>query len=256
MLGGILVCDDQEVHIEGHEDSIRSSFVDAYPRYVASVLSSRSIELDDVVADAIVEGAAVLDGLLATFEATELVDQSSSPLELFREALRPIDRALALIGAPEPRQGTGANRLAPWDRYALSPGSSLVLGQRAQEAHVAWGLHKAQAIAAYVDSTQGPALGLLCPDGDRAALVAEAEALHYRTIMLPSDSDLSVAVVCADEAGAHQIVRQVSHRARVIVYGHSIDDLDRVGLTALGAASVVDAEVLFTRLSEHLPAIV
>lgn len=255
MLGGILVCDDREVHIEGHEDSVRRSFVDAYPRYVASVLSSRSIEVDDVVADAIVEGAAVLDGLLAGLEATEPVDQSSSPLELFREALRPIDRALGLIGAPEPRTGTGANRLAPWDRYALSPGSSAVLGQRAQAAHIAWGLSKAQALAAHSDSTQGPTLGLLCPDGDRESLVAEAEALHYRTIMLPSDTDLSVAVVCADEPGADHIVREVSLRVRVIVYGRSIDDLDEVRLASLGATSVLHADSLFGRLSEHLPVI-
>lgn len=251
-----MACGHKESLVEAHQDSIRSSFVEAYPRYVASVLTSRGIEVDDVLADAIVEGTAVLDGLLANLEATELVQQTSSPLELFREALRPIDRALTLVGAPEPRSGSGPSRIAPWDRYAISPGSSRVLGDRAQEAHIAWGLGKAKAVARELDSTRGPAVGILCPDGDRAGLVAEAEALHYRTIMLPSDADISVAVVCADEADADQVVREVSHRARIIVYGRSIDDMDRVGLTALGAASVVDADVLLTRLSEHLPTII
>ena len=208
-----------------------------------------------MLGDAIVEGTAVLDGLLATFEATGLIDQTSSPLELFREALRPIDRALTLVGTSPPQPGSGATRIAPWDRYALSPGSSQVLGKRAQEAHIAWGLGKAQAIARTVDTTRGPAVGLLCPDSDLDVLVTDAEALHYRTIALPSDNDISVAVICADEAGADAVVRAMSQRARVIVYGRSIDDLDQIRFGSLGASSVVDTGRLLGRLSEYLPAI-
>jgi hypothetical protein len=242
--------------VEAHENGIRRSFVDAYPIYVATLVASRRIEVGDVLADAIVEGTAVLDGLLTTFEATELVDQTSSPLELFREALRPIDRALALVGAPLPPPGSGTTRVAPWDRYALSPGSSQVLGQSAQEAHIAWGLGKAQAVARYVDSTQGPVIGLLCPVVDLAGLVAEAEASSYRTLILPSGADFSVAVVCADEPGAEGVVRQVAQRARVIVYGRSIDDLDQIRFASLGATSVISSGMLFGRLAEYLPVII
>ena len=248
-------CGDWEVLVDSDRDGIRRSFVDAYPRYVASVLASRGVEVDEVLGDAIVEGTAVLDGLLASFEATGLIDQRSSPLELFREALRPIDRALTLVGIPPPPLGSGATMIAPWDRYALSPGSSQVLGPRAQEAHIAWGLRKAQAVARTVDVTQGPAVGLLCPDSDLGVLVAEAEALHYRTIALPSDNDISVAVICADEAGVDAVVRTVSQRARVIVYGRSIDDLDQIRFASLGVSSVVDAGRLLGRLSEYLPVI-
>lgn len=241
--------------MEAREDSIRLSFVDAYPRYVASVLAFRGIEVDDLLADAIVEGTAVLDGLFATFEATAVIDQTTSPLELFREALRPVDRALSLVGWPLPPPGSGATSIAPWDRYALSPGSSQVLGERAQEAHISWGLAKAQAVARYVDSTQGPAVGLLCPDEDRSALVAEAEAVHYRTVVLPSDADITVAVVCADEVGAEAVVRSVTERARVVVYGRSIDDLDQVRFASLGVTSVLRGDQLFGRLSEYVPVI-
>jgi len=243
------------VPVEDNEYSIRSTFVEAYPLYVASVLGSRGIEIDEVLADAIVEGTAVLDGLLGSFESTDLTDQTSSPLELFRESLRPIDRALTLLGARLPPPGSGAVRIAPWDRYALSPGSSQVLGQRAQEAHVAWGLRKAQAVARFIDSTRGPAVGLFCPVDDRPALVAEAEAAGYRTVVVPTDTDVSVAVVCADETGADETVRALSQRAKVIVYGRSIDDLDQVRLMSLGATAVVPAERLFSRLSEYLPVI-
>lgn len=241
--------------MEARENSVRRSFVEAYPRYVASVLASRGIGFDDVLADAVVEGTAVLDGLLATLEATEPVEQTSSPLELFREALRPIDRALTLMGVPPPQPGSGATRLAPWDRYALSPGSSRVLGDRAQEAHIAWGLAKAQAVAISVDSTQGPAVGLLCPVSDLGVLVAEAEAARYRTIVLPSDAEISVAVVCADEEGSDDVVRAVSQSAKVIVYGRSIDDLDQIRFASLGASAVLDDRTLLGGLSEHLPVI-
>ncbi len=236
-------------------DDIRRSFVDAYPRYVASLLASRGVQVDDVLADAIIEGAAVLDGLLATLESVDPVDQMSSPLELFREALRPVDRALTLLGIAPPQPGRGATRVAPWDLYALSPGSSQVLGSRAQEAHIAWGLRKAQILAKYHDPTQAPAIGLLVPDRDLAGLVAEAEAAHYRTVILPSDTDFAVAVVCADESDAVTTVRNASKRARVIVYGRSVDDLDQISLTSLGATSVLDAGALLGRLADHLPVV-
>ena len=241
--------------MQSESSDVRRSFVDAYPRYVASLLASRGIQVDDVLGDAIVEGAAVLDGLLATLESVDPVDQVSSPLELFREALRPVDRALTLLGVPPPQSGSGATRIAPWDRYALSPGSSQVLGPRAQEAHIAWGLRKAQTLARHHDPTQAPAIGLLVPDRDLAGLVAEAEAAHYRTVILPNDGDFAVAVVCADESDAVSSVREASKRARVIVYGRSVDDLDQISLTSLGAASVLDAGALLGRLADHLPVV-
>jgi hypothetical protein len=241
--------------MEADQVSIRSSFVEAYPRYVASVLSSQGIPIDDMIGDAIVEGTAVLDGLLATFESTEPEDQTWSPLELFREALRPIDRTLSLIGVPLPQAGSRPPRAALWDSYALSPGSSQVLGPDAQGAHIAWGLRKAQAVASSIDSTRGPAVGLFCPRNDIGGLVAEAEAAHYRTVVLPTDSEVSVAVICADEGGADAAVRAASQHAKVIVYGRSIDDMDQVRFASAGASSVLDAGTLLGNLGEYLPVI-
>jgi hypothetical protein len=93
------------------------------------------------------------------------------------------------------------------------------------------------------------------PERDVAGLVAEAEAAHYRTVILPSVRDFAVAVVCADEVDAVSTIREASKRARVIVYGRSVDDLDQIRLTSLGATSVLDAGALLGRLAEHLPAI-
>ncbi|GMR01863.1 MAG: hypothetical protein BMS9Abin20_0185 [Acidimicrobiia bacterium] len=237
-------------------DELRDAFVDAYPRYVAGMLTQRGIPIDAVIADAVVEGTAVLDGLLRALAEIPLVEQRSSPLELFREALRPVDRALALIGAPLPPGGIGARQLAPWDRFGLSPGSSRVLGDAAHEAHLEWSLTKVATLASINDTTAGPAVGLLCSASDRSGLVVQAEAAGYRTVVLPSDESVAVAVVCADEPEADDVIRSVAGAARVIVYGRSIDDIAQVRFASLGARTVLPADRFLERLGDHLPPIV
>jgi hypothetical protein len=73
--------------------------------------------------------------------------------------------------------------------------------------------------------------------------------------MLPNEGDFAVAIVCADESDAVSTVREASKRARVIVYGRSVDDLDQIRLTSLGATSVLDAGALLGRLAEYLPVV-
>jgi len=238
------------------EAGVRDTFVAAYPRYVSQLLIDRGIEMNTTIADAVVEGTGVLDALLLGLSREASLDQRSSPLELFREALRPIDRALALLGVPVPTAGTGARALAPWDRYALAPGSSKVLGEAAHEAHLRWGLAKAAEVAAFVDSTAGPSLGIFSSLSDRALIVRQAESASYRTVVLPSDSAVSVAVVSADERGADEIVRSVSGRSRVIVYGDAIDDIDQIRFMSLGASSTVRRDSVLIDLTALLPPLV
>jgi len=242
--------------VKRESDELRAAFVDAYPRYVAVILTGRGIAIDAVIADAVVEGTAVLDGLLRTLGEIPLPEQRSSPLELFREALRPLDHALTLIGAPLPSEGIGALRLAPWDRFGLSPGSSRVLGDAAHEAHLEWSLTKAAAMASIFSTTAGPAVGLLCSASDRSGLVVQAEAAGYRTVVLPSDEPVAVAVVCADEPDADDVIRSTAGTARVVVYGRSIDDITQVRFASLGARSVLPADRFLDRLGDHLPPIV
>lgn len=235
---------------------IRSTFVDAYPRYVSLLLIERGIEVDPTIADAIVEGAGILDALLRGFMTEAARDQRSSPLELFREALRPIDRTLNLLGIPVPTGGSDARAIVPWDRYALAPGSSRVLGEAAHEAHLRWGLKKAVAVAAFVDSTAGPSLGIFCALSERATIVSQAEAASYRTVPLPSRTSVSVAVVSADEPGADKIIRSISDHSRVIVYATAIDDIDQIRFMSLGAFSTVSRDVVLRSLATLLPPLV
>ncbi|VAW09003.1 hypothetical protein MNBD_ACTINO01-1796 [hydrothermal vent metagenome] len=239
--------------LKDESKDLREAFVEAYPPYVAAVLAERGIAVDEILADAVVEGASVLDGLLRNLEDTAVPEQHSTPLELFREALRPIDRALGLIGAPEPPAGSGARRLAPWDHYGLSPGSSQVLSPSAHEAHLRWGVAKAAAMARLVDSTTGPLLGLFCPAQDRQLLVTHAETSGYRTVVMPTATPVAVAVVSAEERGADAIVREAATESRVVVYGRFIDDIDEMRFKSLGASTVVHADQFLEQPGEYLP---
>lgn len=231
----------------GVRPTLRTAFVDAYPAYVAQVLAERGIEMDEVTADAVVEGVAVLDGLLSTLESTPYRDQRVSPLELFREALRPIDRVLGLRGI-EPA-GTTAGTIAAWDRYELAPGSSQVLGPEAHDAHLVWAVGKAKAMAPLVNR---PGAAVL-PSED-IEVVEAIEAAGYR--VTDRLEDAVVAVVAIDEGGGEEaMAASVEARVSVVVFGEEIDDLRRVGLTAAGAHRVVTRAELIASPTDVLPAL-
>ena len=225
---------------------LRTAFVEAYPTYVARVLHERGIPLDEVMADAIVEGTAVLDGLLATLDEADAFAQRHSPLELFREALRPVDHALAVTGI-EPPSGAAAPRVAPWDRFGLSPGSSLVLGTEAHEAHLAWAVTKARIVAPSVNRPSAVVVG---SEPTRAALVDAVETCGYR---LTSNGPALVLVVGLEAHDARSVLAAESGRfTRVIAVG-MVDDLTEPGLRALGADVIVDHDRFVADPCAYLP---
>lgn len=225
---------------------LREALVAAYPGYVAAVLAERGIDMDELTADAVVEGASVLDGLLTTFQATPYPDQRVSPLELFREALRPIDRALDLRGIDPPQ--SEALGVAAWDRYQLSPGSSQVLGSEAHEAHLRWAVGKARAIAPLVNRP-GAVVLPAAEDADVAEAVAAA---GYRLVQ-GLDAAV-VAVIDRDLPGSDSAMRAaLEGQVHTVVIGDVIDDLDRVGLKAAGVAAVATRAEITATPGEVLP---
>ncbi len=229
---------------------LHEAFLEAYPTYVVQTLGERGISVGEVIADAVVEGTAVLDGLLTTLDSTPILDQRTSPLELFREALRPVDRALSVVGAPEARDVSGSQ--ATWDRYGLAPGSSQVLGARAHEAHLAWGVRKATAMAPLVNR---PCAVVMASAELHDELVPSIEELGYR---LPSRDGEPVAVALVDvRLGgiAHEAIRRwATSGAHVVAFG-DVDDLSADGLRALGADVVVTTTDLLEDPAAHLPVI-
>lgn len=235
----------------GHPLGIRKPFVAAYPQYVAATLTERGIEMEPVIADGIVIGTGVLDGLLASLEAMTPGLASRSPLELFREALRPVDRALDVAGVEPPHIDANQRQLLPWDRYALSPGSSLVLGAAAHEAHVQWGIAKAQAFAAQ------PKAGLRCFDVDAPLFLSQLDALGYRVLRLPSTEDVSVGLVDIDGGDVGSIISDLATAgAFVVAFGVDPEDTEQIRHKALGATTVIPKRMLLGDLASHIPAVV
>jgi hypothetical protein len=238
------------------DDSIREAFVEAYPTYVASRLHERGVEVDAFVADAIVEGVSLLDRLLARLEAMPPEDQRQSPLELFREALRPVGQALATAGVPPPPVAARLAQL-PWDVYDLAPGSSQVLGDRARDAHLRWGVTKALHLGAFSESrtTRRPAVLVLCPQADVPLIGASLDELGYRWAESIDDQPV-VALVDMGMPDAGAAVRDaVGSGMRVVAYG-DIDDIQAVGLRAAGAWKVVRRTTVTFDLGSVLPTLV
>ena len=73
--------------MKNDENEIRRTFVEAYPRYVSQLLIGRGVEIGTTIADAVVEGVGILDALLLHLSERPALDQRTSPLERFREAV-------------------------------------------------------------------------------------------------------------------------------------------------------------------------
>lgn len=235
--------------------ALRDAFVAAYPQYVARLLVERGIEINELLADAIVEGTAVLDGLLTTLLATPPRKQRHSPLELFREALRPVDRALTTIGAPRPADDGVQRRLHPWDGYGLSPGSSQVLGPAAHDAHLSWGIRKAMMVGAWSspEPPDRPVAVLLCREGDRDQLAVALRAAGYG-VSLEVGEGMAYALVDLDErTGSDAVQDLVRSGVRVVAYGDHITDLVSMGLQASGVWKVVARSAVLADLSLIVP---
>lgn len=230
--------------------NIRGAFVAAYPEYVARVLTDRGIEIVPVIADSIVVGTGLLDGSLGSLERTPAGLQRHSPLELFREALRPVDNALDVAGIemPSPDGPRGALR---WDRYGLSPGSSKQLGVEAYEVHLRWGIWKARAHGVR------PPAGLLCLEADAPILLEQLNALGYEVHKLPSAGEFVLGLIDISVAGADQVITDMaSAGTRVVAFGADPDDIAQIRTKALGASVVLSRTELLDDLAGHLPTIV
>lgn len=235
-------------------DEIRAAFVEAYPPYVAGCLSRRGIDMDPVVADAVVEGAAVLDGLLTTLARTPPEEQRQSPLELFRESLRPVSRALDTLGVDPPTGRRGASPVPVWDHHGLSPASPGSLGARAHEAHLRWGVMKAAALGATPEPqpVERPVVVVLSPDVDAIRPVVTGAGYSVETV----SGDRRPVVVLIDAAldGFDEEIRTaIESGARVIAFGDGIDDIREAGLRAVGVWKIASRDDVMHRLGTLIP---
>ncbi len=240
--------------MDGEPRTLRSTFVEAYPRYVARLLTGRSVEMVEVVADAVVEGTSVLDELLKTLEATPFQMQRQSPLELFREALRPVGRALDTVGIQLPGVPAGSAFTA-WDTYGLSPASSAELGPEAYEAHLRWGVSKARAMSAPPSPPQRPPVAVWCAAQDRRMIEEQVASAGY--VVSDRHGQASLAIVDVDtDVFEDDLAAAMQSAGRTIVYGSAIDDLQQTALRARGVWKIVDRQQILSDLSAVLPSLV
>lgn len=238
-----------------NHSELHDAFIEAYPRYVATVLRQQGVDIDELVADAIVEGVSVLDGLLTRFARVPLIEQSSSPLELFAESLRPIGKALDTAGI-QPRSATAGLNLHPWDVHGLVPGSSKVLGDRAHSAHLAWGVSKAHALGAFDASSRPirPGVLVLCRQDDARALDDSIALAGYRWVDSPHDGAVVAIIDDRVDGSDAAVAEAVATGHRVVVYG-DIDDIRRVGLAAAGVWRTVSRSQILHDLEAVIPLI-
>jgi hypothetical protein len=241
--------------MEDKDTSLRKTFVDAYPVYVASTLVCRGIEMNDLIADSIVEGAAVLDGLLAHLEATPYELQRQSPLELFREALRPVGRALNTEGVAPPEVNPGVVSLVAWDTYGLAPAASASLGPAAHEAHLRWGVSKAKAMVVPRAEVRRPTVAVMCSLRDRDAIEQQVVSAGYAVSGL-----VGGATICVVEVGhgrpTDELTNALTQGARTIAFGSELTDAERAALRAQGVWKIVSREQALTDLGAILPSFV
>ena len=107
-------------------------------------------------------------------------------------------------------------RVAAWDRFGLSPGSSLVLGTDAHEAHLAWAVTKARIVA---PSVTRPQAAVIARDAERNALIAAVEGCGYRVV--PGDV-APIVVVDAGAPSAQAAIATGPANRRIIVVGLSL----------------------------------
>jgi hypothetical protein len=235
---------------------MRAAFVEAYPLYVATVLTARGVEMIEVIADGIVEGVSVLDGLLQALEGSSFELQRQSPLELFREALRPIGRALDTAGVPPPAGvRAGAVSLVAWDVHMLSPASSAELGSTAHEAHLRWGLAKARAMGAFPSQTARTSVLAWCAPQDRRVIEEQVIAAGYE--MSDQRTSASFAVVDSDtDTFVEDLEDAMRASKRTVVYGRALDDVREAGLRAQGVWKIATRQKMLTDLAAVLPQLV
>lgn len=243
---------------------LHTAFVSVLSEYTTALFAERGYPLDRRSVASIGEATAVLDDALAFELDLPFLEQRRSPMEIVRLALAIPGQALSDADViPHDPSGGGS----PDDPYGLAPGSSAALGREAHEAHLRWGVAKAEAFAeGLAPRPEHPTAVLMAPDrADRETLVAAIERHGFRcevarnpgAVVAALDAGhVAAAIVDLEHRSARDAIARLTARAvMTVVYGDAIDDLTETGLRAQGVREVVDRRRLLADPSAFLPLI-
>jgi len=244
---------------------LHSALVSSFSAYTTRVFAERRYPMDRDFVETIDVATAYLDAELAAVLEKPFDEQRTSPLQVFRSALDIVARALADEGVPPAATSAGTVEADP---YGLAPGSSVVLGSDAHEAHVAWGTAKA---AAFVRrSSPDPSVStvlLMSNDREERSTVRahlEAAGIHCTVVRNPGavaasierDRVIAAAVDLSHPSARDSISRLVGAGVPTVAYDDAPDDLLETGLRAEGVRTVVTRRDFVADPGRFLPAVV
>jgi hypothetical protein len=240
--------------------AVHDAFLAAYRPAVTARLAAAGITPPEGFDESLEEGRAWLHNELRGLLSLPFAEQHRSPLEVFQEAMRFPNEALAAAGVDPPERDATAAAALPGDRYDLAPASSQELGEEAWTAHLAWGAAKARAMSR-------PTVGLLSADlMDRSRVESAAGAAGYAVAAWGDAAAVaaagrdrlpSVAFVDLVHPESDEVIRMlVEHRVRTVVFGPHVDDFALLRAKALGAADALPRSRFFRSIPNLLPAVV
>ncbi len=240
-----------------HGAELLAAFLAAYRPYLEARLAELGGAEAPGIEAAVAAGQAWLERALGELLAAAFPDQSRSPLEVFREAVRFPTAVLEAAGVEPVARDVVEAAALPGDLYGLAPASSQELGDEAWRAHLAWGVAKARSLAV-------PRVGLLASDGaDCSAVEAVASERGFR-LEVWDDLDAVqgalegrgpvLAFVDLDHDDADGVLGALAAAGvRVVAYGAGVDDLVMVRARTLGAAEVLPRRVFLGSIADLLP---
>jgi hypothetical protein len=238
--------------------ALHSAFVGGFRPYLNAILAER--HLPDIPVETIDQAEAWLDETLHDLLEMPFAEQPHSPLEIVQRATTGITSALTSSGAGKVLRDPVTVAALPGDLYGIAPSSSSALGEEAFQAHIAWGIEKAKALAPLV-SGAGRGVGLV--SGDLMDISRFEDAVNGAGMRLqvwgktgagetrPVVAFVDLAHPAADEA----IGVFIAERVRVIAYGPHVDEEAMARATFLGASEVLPRSRLFKSVAEYLPQI-
>ncbi len=237
---------------------LREALVVEYRPYVLRRLSDLGIEPPSSLDDALVTGEVWLEETLEQTLAAPFRRQQRGPLEVFQEAMRFPTEVLLAEGRALADRDEAAAAALPGDHFDLAPASSQSVGVAVWEAHLAWGVAKARAMAR-------PVVGLLSDDlFDATRIESEVGARGFDLEVWRRPPDLTdrdrgpvVVLVDLTHDGSDDTIRHCAGAGiKVVGFGPHVDDLAMVRARSLGASEAMPRSRFFTTLGELLPTIV
>ena len=232
-------------------EELVQAFLAAYRPYLGARLAAMDASIDDAVFEA---GEGWLERSLKELVQLAYADQARSPLEVFQESLRFPTGELERQGRPRVARDPGQEAALPGDVYDLAPVSSAELGERAWQAHFAWGAAKAAALAPAAKPTVLTVSRNLL---DRSRI--EQAAAEFRVVGWEPGEDpprATIAFVDLEHPGADNAIRALAEAGiRAVGYGPHIDDWAMSRALALGATEALPRSRFFRDLSDLLPAV-